>query len=78
MDSFRAAIVGTGNIAKAHVTALQEQAHRVEIVAGVDVSAENLQHFCTEHNIPHTYTDYQKMLAHTLFAKSRSSPHWMK
>ena len=62
MDSFRATIVGTGNIAKAHVTALREQAHRVEIVAGVDVSAENLQRFCTEHNIPHIYTDYQKML----------------
>lgn len=62
MKPFRAAIVGTGGIAGAHMRALKHEEHRVEIVAGVDISAENQERFCNQHGIANRYTDMQTML----------------
>lgn len=62
MKSFRAAIVGTGNIARSHMNALRHEQERVEVVAAVDVSPGNLQTFCEEHTIAHGYADLQTML----------------
>ena len=62
MKPFRAAIVGTGNIARSHMNALRHEQERVEVVAAVDVSPGNLQTFCEEHGITHGYADLQTML----------------
>lgn len=62
MTSFRAAIIGTGNIARGHIRALHEHADRVDVVAAVDVMPDNLNAFCAEHGIPHAYTDAETML----------------
>ncbi len=62
MKPFRAAIVGTGGIAGAHIRALQHEEQRVEVVAAVDVAPQNLERFCEEHGLAHRYADMQTML----------------
>lgn len=62
MTLFRVAIVGTGNIAKAHARALVQLEDRVEIVAALDTLPENLERFCKEFSINNLYTDMQTML----------------
>ncbi|MEV5707290.1 Gfo/Idh/MocA family oxidoreductase [Actinoallomurus sp. NPDC052274] len=60
----RAAIVGTGGIAGiCHLPALRAEAHRVRVVAAVDVDAERAKDFCAAHDIPAAYTDLGEMLA---------------
>ncbi|MFE1382465.1 Gfo/Idh/MocA family protein [Streptomyces sp. NPDC058740] len=59
----RTAIVGTGGIAGiCHIPALRAQAHRVAIVAAVDVDAARAGAFAAEHGIPAVYTDLDTML----------------
>src|SRR5579859_7320327 len=62
MKQLRAAIVGTGGIAKAHIEALRHEQARVELVAAVDVAPERLNAFCDTYAIPHRYTDVRQML----------------
>ena len=62
MTRVRAAIIGTGGIAKAHIAALQAERERVEVVAAVDVVPERVETFCTAYTIPRWYTDAQTML----------------
>ena len=62
MKPFRAAIIGTGNIARSHANALKQVHERVDVVAAVDVSPDNLAKFCDEHGIAHRYDDVQMML----------------
>lgn len=59
---FRVAVVGTGGIAKSHMTALRQQGERVEVVAAVDVLPQNLAAFCREYAIQNAYADMQTML----------------
>jgi len=60
----RAAIVGTGGIAEiGHLPALRSQAHRVDLVAAVDVDPERLEAFARKHEIPNAYTALDAMLA---------------
>jgi predicted dehydrogenase len=60
---FRAAIVGSGNIAElTHVPALRAQADRVDIVAAVDIDAERVKAFCDRTEIPNAYTSLDDML----------------
>jgi len=61
---FRAAIVGTGSIAEiAHLPALRTQAHRVDVVAAVDVDPGRLGEFTRKHAIPAGYESLAAMLA---------------
>ena len=60
--TIRAAIVGTGNIAGAHVAALRRMGERAEVVAAVDVDGARAGAFCSEHGIPRSYVDTEKML----------------
>jgi predicted dehydrogenase len=60
--TIRAAIVGTGNIAGAHVAALRRMGGRAEVVAAVDVEAARAEAFSSEHCIPRSYVDTGKML----------------
>jgi len=63
MAPYRAAIIGTGGIAGAHVNAGRSLGERVELVAGVDTNAEQLNTFCDKHGIAGRYTDATAMLA---------------
>jgi predicted dehydrogenase len=59
----RAAIIGTGGIARSHVAAAQHEKDRVQLVAAVDVDAERVRAFGETHGIAQTYTDVAQMLA---------------
>ncbi|KIF67010.1 oxidoreductase [Streptomyces sp. AcH 505] len=62
--TLRAAVVGTGGIARgAHLPALRSLAPGVDVVAAVDVSEESVRSFCAEGGIPHPYTGLDLMLA---------------
>lgn len=63
MRHFRAAVVGTGGIAKHHVIALKDSAERVEIVAAVDAIPETVERFGAEHGIAHRYTNIDTMMS---------------
>jgi predicted dehydrogenase len=62
MRKIRAVIVGTGNIAAAHVAALRRVGGRAEVVAAADVDGARAGAFCSEHGIPRTYADAAEML----------------
>jgi predicted dehydrogenase len=63
VSPLRAAIVGTGGIARVHAEALRSLPDEVELVAGVDVDAERLAAFGDRHDVALRYTDLGKMLA---------------
>jgi predicted dehydrogenase len=58
----RAAIVGTGNIARVHANALHELADEVQIVAAADIDDARLRAFCDSHGIPRAYGDIGELL----------------
>ena len=58
----RAALIGTGGIAGAHLDAVGEASERVELVAAVDVDVDRVRTFGAERKIPRTYTDTVEML----------------
>lgn len=61
---FRVAVLGTGGIAEAaHLPALRAQAHRVDVVAAVDVDPDRLETFLRKHRIPAGYSSLDAMLA---------------
>ncbi|NOZ22805.1 MAG: Gfo/Idh/MocA family oxidoreductase [Planctomycetes bacterium] len=61
MAKYRVGIIGCGGISKSHCAGWQAQ-ESVEIVAGMDVSEENLKARCDEVGIPNRYTDEKEML----------------
>ncbi len=61
-ERYRAAIIGTGGIAKTHAN-YYLTADRTELVAGCDICEERLNAFCDERAIEDRYTDYRQMLA---------------
>ena len=62
-NRIRAAVIGTGNIARAHGEALKNETERVELVAAVDVEAERAAAFGETFGAGQTYTDADEMLA---------------
>jgi predicted dehydrogenase len=62
VGTIRVAIIGTGNIAGAHVLALGKMGRRVEVVAAVDVDGARAAEFCSEHGIARSYVDTVEML----------------
>lgn len=62
-EQVRIAIVGTGNIANAHLAGLAEQGDRVRVVAAMDVDQARVDAFCAKHGIPRAYTDADRLLA---------------
>jgi predicted dehydrogenase len=60
--TLRAAIVGTGAIAEAHVAALRAHSDRVEVVAATDLDAGRLAAFCERHGVDRGYPTAAKML----------------
>ncbi len=63
METVRAAIIGTGGIARSHVAALRGEPERTELVAAMDVDPERVRAFCEAHGIAGAYTDAGAMLA---------------
>jgi len=63
MERLRAAIVGTGGIARAHARALQAFPDQVELVAATDVDAGRLDKFGDEWSVPGRYPSLAEMLA---------------
>jgi predicted dehydrogenase len=58
----RAAIIGTGGIAKSHVQAVAAAGGRVELAAAVDIDPDRVDAFAETHSIPRRYTDAAAML----------------
>src|SRR5215471_3763924 len=58
----RVAFVGTGGISKSHMRALEANADRVEVVAGVDLDPARLETFCQEYGVAHQYQSIEAML----------------
>jgi predicted dehydrogenase len=63
MERLRAAIVGTGGIARAHVRGLRALADQVEIVAATDIDVDRLETFGAEWEIPKRYRSVDELLA---------------
>ena len=60
---FRAAIAGTGAIAEfGHLPALRGQAHRVDLVAAVDIDPQRLAAFTGKHGVARGYGSLTEML----------------
>jgi predicted dehydrogenase len=62
MKPIRTAIIGTGSIAQAHVTAALTLAPRVEVVGALDIDANRLKEFCDKNKIVRSYTDLAALL----------------
>lgn len=60
---YKAAIIGTGNIARAHVAGLRAHGDRVDLVAAMDLDSDRARMFCDEHDIPRHYEDVDALLA---------------
>lgn len=58
----RVAIIGTGNIAAAHVKGLGENQDRAELVAASDLDTTRGEGFCREKGIPRFYDSTERML----------------
>ncbi len=62
MSEFRAAVIGTGGIARTHA-GYYAKTDRVELVAGCDINEERLNAYCDEHGIDQRFSDHETMLA---------------
>ena len=60
MLSYRAALIGCGNISGRHARAYLEQGN-VQLVAACDVNPENLNRTCDQLNIPGRYASHQDL-----------------
>ncbi len=59
----KVALIGTGNIATAHVAAVRAQGEALHLAAAMDIDADRVAGFATEHAIPQRYTDLDRLLA---------------
>jgi len=63
MKNIKACIVGTGGIARQHVSGLREHSDRIELVAVQDVNASAAAAFAAEFAVPAVYTELAALLA---------------
>ncbi|MDE2890843.1 MAG: Gfo/Idh/MocA family oxidoreductase [Gemmatimonadota bacterium] len=63
MPSYRAALIGCGNISGRHARAYLAQGN-VELVAACDINPENLNRTCDELEIPGRYASHQDLFKH--------------
>ena len=63
MNRLRAALIGTGNIARQHVRGLRTQPDLVELVAVLDVDPARAAAFAKEHDIPAVHHELAALLA---------------
>lgn len=60
--TYRAVLIGTGNVADSHARAVSETGGRVRLVSAVDVQRERVAAFCARHAVPVARTDYREAL----------------
>ncbi|GAA4487625.1 Gfo/Idh/MocA family oxidoreductase [Microbacterium panaciterrae] len=60
---YRAAIIGTGGIARAHADAVKALEPRIELVAVADVDLDRARAFGHEHGVPAAYADAVELFA---------------
>lgn len=65
MSKLRAALLGTGNIARQHLRGLRAHSDQVDLVAVLDVDAQRSAAFAQEHGIPAVHTELALLLAET-------------
>ena len=63
MPSYRAALIGCGNISGRHARAYFEQGN-VQLVAACDINPENLNITCDQLNISGRYASHQDLFRH--------------
>ena len=63
MSSYRAVLIGCGNVSGRHARAYLAQGN-VELVAACDVNPDNLSRTCDELNIPGRYASHQDLFRH--------------
>jgi len=63
-ETYRAAIFGLGSISRAHVRGYRapENATRLKVIAGADISKEARDRFTADSGIERTYADYRELL----------------
>jgi len=61
-DKIRIGIIGTGQIGKHHLGQYRD-IPEAEVVAAADIREDEVKRVAQEYHIPHTYTDYQDLLA---------------
>ena len=55
--------IGSGNIARAHATAIRQGVRGIRIAAAADINPKNRKAFGREFDVPDLYDDYQRMIA---------------
>ena len=61
-DVQKAALIGTGGIARAHAEAVRALGDQIKLMGAMDVHQARVTEFCDEQGIPHAYTDVARML----------------
>ena len=62
MERVRLGLIGTGTWGKVHAETYASYP-RASLVAVCDLNEERARHMASRYGVPHTYTDYRKMLA---------------
>jgi predicted dehydrogenase len=62
VEPIRAAIVGTGNIARIHAESLRDLGDDVRLVGAVDVDGDRLSTFCGRYDVPTRHPDLTSLL----------------
>jgi predicted dehydrogenase len=62
MSTYRTAIIGCGRISHTHAATYRRHPD-IDLIAGVDVNAENLETFRSHWEVPHGFADYETMLS---------------
>lgn len=63
MAKTRVGIIGCGGISTLHMSGYLNQPKLCEVVACCDIDEAKLKAYAERYNIPHTYTDYNEMMA---------------
>jgi predicted dehydrogenase len=58
----KAALIGTGGIARAHAEAVRALGDQIKLMGAMDVHQARVTEFCDGQGIPHAYTDVARML----------------
>ena len=62
MEKLKVALVGTGNICHAHVSAYLKR-DDVEIISCADINLDKAKAFAEKYNIPQVYNSVEELLA---------------
>jgi predicted dehydrogenase len=61
-EPIRTVIIGTGGIAKSHLTALRQMSDKIDLMGAADIDSARVEQFTSDHAIPYAFTDVETML----------------